>query len=180
MILTVAILAGCALFSASANASSCGSAANGASPVALPQMRVLEPMSEVQVAAQSNAGDNDDSIVGLWHILFLVPPTSALPSGVFDEGFDQFHSDGLEILNDTAEPQPANGAGTICLGVYKKTGPRSYKVKHPFWIVDELGHTSGSGVILETITLNADARGFQEVPNSRVEGHLKAERITPD
>lgn len=187
------ILLCCVSFCASANASSCGSAAKGASGVAALQSRGLVPISEVQEAAQSNSEDNDDSIVGLWHVFFLVPPSPEIPSGVFDEGFDQFHSDGLEILNDSAEPQPANGAGTVCLGVYKKIGRRSYKLKHPFWSVDELGHTSGSGVILETIKLSADARSFQgsftfisydlkgvEIPNSRVEGHLKAERITPD
>ena len=56
--------------------------------------------------------DNDASIVGFWHVLFI------RGGQVFDEGFDQWHSDGLEILNDT--PQPANGTGTICLGVDKK------------------------------------------------------------
>ena len=129
--------------------------------------------------------DSDASIVGFWHVLFI--------SGgqVFDEGFDQWHSDGLEILNDTAPPQPANGTGTICLGVYKKTGPRTYKSKHPFWSFDATGTLIGTGVILETIFVDQSGNhytgSFEWITydlkgnvTSDTKGDLKAERITVD
>jgi hypothetical protein len=129
--------------------------------------------------------DNDASIVGFWHVLFI--------SGgqVFDEGFDQWHSDGLEILNDTAAPQPANGTGTICLGVYKKTGPRAYKSKHPFWSFDATGTLVGTGVILETLFVDQNGNhytgSFEWITydlkgnvTSDTKGDLKAERITVD
>jgi hypothetical protein len=129
--------------------------------------------------------DNDVSIVGFWHVLFI--------SGgqVFDEGYDQWHSDWTEILNDTAPPQPANGTGTICLGVYKKTGPRTYKSKHPFWSFDATGTLVGTGVILETLFVDRSGNhytgSFEWITydlkgsvTSDTKGDLKAERITVD
>jgi hypothetical protein len=77
---------------------------------------------------------------------------------LFDEGFDQYHSEGTEIMNDT--PPPASG--NVCLGVWAKTGPRSYKLKHPFWIFDPVTNTTliGRGVILERLTLDRGGRSF--------------------
>jgi hypothetical protein len=60
-------------------------------------------------SSQDGKDDENVSIVGLWTVTFNSN------GQVFDQGYDQWHSDGTEILNDTAPPQPANGAGTICL-----------------------------------------------------------------
>jgi hypothetical protein len=129
---------------------------------------------------------DDASIVGLWHILLLNPDGTA-----FDEGYDAWHSDGTEILNDNGQPQPANGAGTVCLGIYKKTGPGTYKLKHPSWSIDANGVLAGVIVILEEVTLDADGNAFSGTyewksydlkGNLTFEqtGDLKADRITPD
>jgi len=145
----------------------------------------FQTQTPAQETFPSTKQDDDASIVGFWHVLFV--------SGgqVFDEGYDQWHNDWTEILNDTAPPQPANGTGTICLGVYKKTGPRTYKSKHPFWSFDATGTLVGTGVILET--LNVDRSGdhytgsFEWITydlkgnvTSDIKGDLKAERITVD
>jgi len=137
-----------------------------------------------EVSPTTQEGD-DASIVGFWHVLFI--------SGgqTFDEGFDQWHSDWTEILNDTAPPQPANGTGTICLGVYKKTAPRTYKSKHPFWSFDATGTLIGTGVILETLFVDLSGNhytgSFEWITydlkgnvTSDTKGELKAERITVD
>ncbi|MBV9726607.1 MAG: hypothetical protein JO299_15715 [Gammaproteobacteria bacterium] len=129
-------------------------------------------------------GDDDGSLVGLWHTYFL--------SGgqVFDEGFDQFTSDGLEILNDTAPPQPANGSGTICLGVFKKTGHGTFKLRHPFWSFDAKGVLVGTGLILEHIVLDKDADSYSGsfsfltydltgALTFETTGELRAQRIVP-
>ena len=125
VILAVAVLACCALLPASA-AASCGRPANAGAAAISPASPLLQRLGPVQQAAASTGASGPASIVGLWHVIFV--------SGgqLFDEGFDAWHSDGTEILNDTAPPQPANGAGTVCLGVFKKTGPGTYKLKHPF------------------------------------------------
>jgi hypothetical protein len=139
----------------------------------------------LHAAAPTDSQSDDASIVGLWHVLFV---SGGQP---FDEGYDVWHSDGTEILNDTAPPQPANGAGTICLGVYKKTGLRSYKLRHPFWIFDATATLVGTGVFLENVTLNLTgnsyAGSFEFITydlNGNLTfdatGELKAERITVD
>ena len=184
VILAVAVLACCALLPASA-AASCGRPANAGAAAISPASSLLQRLGPVQQAAASTGASGPASIVGLWHVIFV--------SGgqLFDEGFDAWHSDGTEILNDTAPPQPANGAGTVCLGVFKKTGPGTYKLKHPFWSFDANANLAGSGFITEIVTLDAGGNSyhgsftFDLFDLSRnliaeVTGDLSAERITPD
>jgi hypothetical protein len=145
----------------------------------------FETQTPAQETFPSTKQDDDVSIVGFWHVLFV--------SGgqVFDEGYDQWHSDWTEILNDTAPPQPANGTGTICLGVYKKTGPRTYTSKHPFWSFDTTGTLVGTGVILENLIVDHSGHhytgSFEWITydlnghvTSDTKGELKAKRITVD
>jgi hypothetical protein len=186
MILTLTIIA-CSVMLSAPTYASCKNTPTPKLPVGFAEPHTLQAQAFVQQAFPSIEEDEDDdaSIVGLWHVLFV--------SGgqVFDEGYDQWHSDGTEILNDTAPPQPANGAGTICLGVYKKTGPRTYKLKHPFWSFDATGTLVGTGVILETVTVEREGNhytgSFEFITydlkaniTSDTTGELKAERITVD
>src|SRR5262249_25651190 len=155
----VTVLVSSVLFCVSANAS-CGQISPNSA--LSPQARSFTPMAAIRAMSrstnendQSNAVDADDSIVGFWDVRFLLPTGE-----LFDEGFDQFHSDGLEILNDNGGgPQPANSSGTVCLGVFKKSGRGMYRVRHPFWAIDDRGDLSGTGVLLETIILD-DHRTF--------------------
>jgi len=105
----VTVLVSSVLFCVSANASCRQISPNLA--LASPQARSFTPMAATQAMSRSrgeddqwNAVDADDSIVGFWDVRFLLPTGELI-----DEGFDQFHSDGLEILNDNGAPQPANG-----------------------------------------------------------------------
>lgn len=182
----IALLACLGLFGTSANAA-CKPGSSAAGGLRAAQFLHAPALTQQLKSFGDEDGNDDDaneSIVGLWRVSFI--------SDLFpDEGFDQFHSDGTEILNDTAPPQPANGAGTICLGVFKKIGPRTYKLKHPFWIFDASGKFAGSGVFLEEIVVHKggktyggsftvityDANGSQ---NFEATGELKAERITAD
>lgn len=183
VILAVTILACCAVLSAPARAS-CKYSPTPNLPVGQSKPHAFQTQSFAQEALPGTE-DDDPSIVGFWHVLFV--------SGgqVFDEGYDQWHSDWTEILNDTAPPQPANGTGTICLGVYKKTGPRTYKSKHPFWSFDATGTLIGTGVILETLIVDRSGSrytgSFEWITydlkgnvTSDTKGELKAERITVD
>src|ERR1041385_339196 len=61
------------------------------------------------------------SIIGFWHTVFLVDPEggySTAGPNVFDEGFDSWHSDGTETLNDISPPP----TGNVCMGVWNQTG----------------------------------------------------------
>ena len=113
-----------------------------------PESTFLHGEANITRLSYEEAAEEEPSIVGLWHVFFV---SGGQP---FDEGFDEWHSDGTEVLNDTAPPQPANGAGTVCLGVYKKIAPATYKLRHPFWSFDANGNLAGSGVILETVTVD--------------------------
>ncbi len=148
-------------------------------------MPAFQGIGNLSRADTSNRGSGSASIVGLWHVLFT---SDGQP---FDEGYDLRLSDGVEILNDTAPPQPANGAGTVCLGVFKKIGPRTYKLKHPFWGFDENSKLSGRGVINEIVALDPGGNRYHgaftfevyDLDNNLVfeaKGTLKAERITAD
>jgi len=178
--LTIAIVAAWAVAPVPADAS----CKTGGIPSARAELMVHASVL-VHEPAQTASESDDPSIVGLWHVLFV---SGGQP---FDEGYDVWHSDGTEILNDTAPPQPANGAGTICLGVYKKTGPRTYQLKHPFWMFDATATLVGTGVILEQVTVDLSGNSYSgafEFSTYDLKGNLtfaasgdlKAERITVD
>ena len=103
-------------------------------------------------------------------------------------GFDQFHADGTEILNDTAPPV----TGNVCLGVYKLPATTSIKLKHPSWIFDPTNtFVIGKATILEQITVDRsnsfftgtftiqirDLNGNPIAPD--FSGQLRGDRITP-
>ena len=141
---------------------------------AKPNLGDLDPRLKVD--------DAEESIVGLWDVKFIAD------NQVVDEGFDQYHSDGNEILNDTAPPS----TGNVCLGVYAKTGPRSLKLKHPSWIFDPTNTTVvGRATILENVSIDKGGRTFTGTfivqltdmdgnPLGEFSGQLKGSRITSD
>ena len=128
-----------------------------------------------------STSDDSDSIVGLWHTIFTVD------GQIYDEGFDQWHADGTEILNDNGVPPVM---GNVCLGVWKKIGPRTYKLKHPVWNYDANSNLLGTIVIGEVVTVRRggqEYRGtftfdfyFKDGTTDHVAGDLNATRITVD
>jgi hypothetical protein len=74
-----------------------------------------------------NHEDSVDRIVGFWKVTYTSKGNPGVPDGtVFDNAFQQWHSDGTEIHNSQA---PA-AAGNICLGIWKKTGKSHYTLNH--------------------------------------------------
>jgi hypothetical protein len=122
-------------------------------------------------------------IVGLWNIKF----TSG--NQVVDEGFDAWHGDGTETLNDTPPPV----TGNVCLGAWTQTGRNTFKLKHPSWVYDEATNTQviGQAIIRETVSVSRDGNSFSgsftvdvidTFGNSlaHFEGQVRATRIKPD
>jgi hypothetical protein len=69
------------------------------------------------------------------------------------DGFDVWLSDGIEILNDSGAP----AQGAVCMGIWTKTGPFTYTLKHPSWIFDDTGvNLIGLFIISETDTISVD------------------------
>ena len=182
--LTIAMVASCVMLPVTAAA--CSRQLGQTGGISLPGLQWMKGMNaEGDARTMSSAPVGNQSIVGLWHVLLV---SGGQP---FDEGFDAWHSDGTEILVDNAPPQPANGAGAVCIGVFKKTGPNTFKLKHVFWTIDANGNLSGSGVIMEVVTLDAGANTYHGTFSEDVfdlsgnlifeaTGDLNAERITPD
>ncbi len=158
---------------------------NGAAVTASPMMKRITATKKAVAAERADGVVALDikGITGLWDLQFI--------SGdqVVDEGFDQYHSDGTEILNDT--PPPA--AGNVCLGVWAKTGGNTLKLKHPSWIYDPTNtFVIGTATILEQITLDDDGNSFtgtfavqlRDLSGNSLgpdlTGQLQATRITAD
>ena len=180
VILAVAVLACCALLPASAMAS-CGRPVNTRAAAISPASPLLQKLGLVQQAAASTGASGPASIVGLWHVTYQTD------GQFFDEGFDQWHSDGTEVLNDT--PPPA--LGNVCLGVFKKTGSNTYKLNHVAWNFDANGNLIGSISWRQIVTLDAGGNSYHGSfvfdifdlsgnLTSEVTGDETAERIKPD
>jgi hypothetical protein len=134
---------------------------------------------------QSSKGLGNSSIVGLWHTTFISG------GAVWDEAFEQWHSDGTETALDNAVPP---FLGNVCLGVYEQAGPRTYKLRHVAWNWDETGtKLAGSFLLLMTVTTDPHGDSFtgsfvsdsfdtfgNKIDALHAEGSVSGERITVD
>ena len=131
----VACIAVCGILAGNARAQ-CGSAARKAAPLT-PGLQISPNFAISSPGALSQTGSTpaqtDDSseipITGLWKVVLVSGGTTV------DVGFEHWHSDGTEMLNDT--PPPASG--NVCLGTWEKTGPRTYSLVHPAFNFDSTG-----------------------------------------
>ena len=122
------------------------------------------------------------SIVGFWKVTF----TSG--GQVVDLGYTQWHSDGTEILSDTAAG-PAHG--NLCMGAWTKSGSRTYKLNHHGLSFDLNGNYTGTVVIKETVTVARGGNAYSGIftvdfldvsgnPFMPIEGEVSGTRITAD
>lgn len=112
----------------------------------------LEPMFSNPPARPADSPlVGEGSIAGYWYVRFVVD------GQLVDDGFDIWHSDGTEALNDTSAPS----TGNVCLGIWARTAPFTYVLKHPSWIFDDAGvNVAAIAIISERITLATDGRTF--------------------
>jgi hypothetical protein len=164
----------------------CGAFATEAAAKCAPEGRTAKAVPRVawpdHPATAPKASHDDASIVGLWKVDFI--------SGgmIVNQGWEQWHSDGTEIMNDQNPP----ALGNVCLGVWEKTGRRTYKLVHPFWIFDPTGRTAVNvGIERVRVTLSPDGNRFTGtftwdtyefdgtlVPGDHVEGTIEGTRIS--
>ncbi len=190
-----------ACFSSAARAG-CGSfdavpAPNGvAPPQAAPQAPGVNGFKGVQfVQAAANATflrtdwrwDDPASIVGMWHIQFVVD--NGTPEGlVVDDGFATWHDDGTEIMNSGRAPMTSS----FCMGVWKRVGAATFSLNHFALSWDDSGKNFvGPTNIRETVTVDRRGNNYtgtfvitQYLPDGKTavggaEGKVKATRINP-
>jgi len=150
------------------------------------------------------AVDFDDfgpSIVGMWHVTFTaltqngetIPVTGGV---VIDNSVVVWHPDGTEIMNSSRSAQDGN----FCLGVWKRTGERSYLLNHIPWAGNVFDPTAPPSTVgppqagvqlIEKIELKPDGDAYSGTftlhaydTTGKVyvwfSGVLSAKRITPD
>ena len=89
------------------------------------------------------------SVVGLWKVTFTVG------GEVTDVGFDAWHSDGTEVLNDVS-PISHN----VCLGTWVQVGIRTFKLKHMILRFDGSSNFIGTAILRETVVVNRAGSAF--------------------
>jgi len=143
--------------------------------------QLASPSSAQNQSAATNDNAVYTSIVGFWHIRFLVGGQQ------IQEVFQIWNAGGTEVHNPNVDPRQGN----ICLGAWKEAAPQTFKLTHRVWFYDTNGNFQGTGHLSETLTLgnrgNSHSGSFTlgiydpfgnlvaEIP-----GTVLGERISPD
>jgi len=99
------------------------------------------PMQQDSESSRNDAVNS--SIVGLWHVQFMVGGQT------IQEAYQLWNVGGTEVHNPNVDPR----SGTVCLGAWKHTGRRTYKLAHRVWSYDINGNFMGTIHLSETLTL---------------------------
>jgi hypothetical protein len=143
-------------------------------------------LRNVQEQAVSDKSGVNTSIVGLWHIQFIID-TPEGPS-VFQEAFQIWNTGGTEVHNPKVDPR----GGSVCLGSWIQQAPLTFKLAHRVWIYDPAGNFQVLVHLSETVTLSD--RGNQQTGTFSLQpvdadgnplgdpltGTVVGERITPN
>ena len=120
------------------------------------EIESLRPYQFVQATSHSASfrlvsDDDRPSIVGMWSVKLTVG------GNLIDFGYSVWHSDGTEFLNSGGR---APATQNFCLGVWKQTGPFTYKLNHLALSYDLSGNLNAHVNIRENITLGHDGNTF--------------------
>jgi hypothetical protein len=182
----VAALSVLLVASSAAALAQCGESLNAmatAAALGRSQSEASQPMAQLLAENQSAASDNavNTSIVGLWHINFLVGGHQ------IQEAFQIWNTGGTEVHNPNVDPR----TGNVCLGAWKEAAPHTFKLTHRVWLYDTMGNFQGTGRLTETLVLgdrgNTHSGSFtlafyDSAGNLVLEvaGTVVGERISPD
>ncbi len=119
-----------------------------ASQPAAPTAEVIPAVATARVIPGDKGAPG--SIVGLWQVTFTTGGQTV------DQAFETFHSDGTELMIDTAPPASDN----VCSGIWAQTDALSVKLKHPSWTFDSNGNLNGTATIRLSVTLGPSANRF--------------------
>jgi hypothetical protein len=144
------------------------------------QSQASPSSGQSRLFAASDAAVNT-SIVGLWHIRFLVGDQQ------IQEAFQIWNAGGTEVHNPNVDPRQGN----ICLGAWKEEAPRTFKLAHRVWFYDTSGNFQGTGALSETLVLGDKGNThsgtftldiYDPAGNlvGEVPGTVIGERISPD
>ena len=148
--------------------------------------------TKTQFSAQIPGGGGDEhersdgSIAGLWNAQFLIGSGPEL----FDQAFQQFHRDGSELMLSRGLPP---SLGNVCIGIWKQTGPRTYRLKHMAWNWTSDGTFAGTFIMEATLRLARSGHSYTGtwsadsfdtsgalIPEQHFEGTARAIRVRMD
>jgi hypothetical protein len=144
---TLAVLIGVA-FTASAAHAQCGvmtprtAIAWDQLPDNSPELRAV---TRLQPAETRRGGE--PGLTGMWKVTF------SSGGAVVDQAFEVFHSDGTELMVDTAPP----ATGNVCTGVWARIDGVNFKLNHPSWTFDDKGNVTGTAIIKVNILLDSNS-----------------------
>jgi hypothetical protein len=158
---------------------------SGALGIALPAAYSFE---------KTEGGGTSGTIVGMWHAILRLGDAEG---PVYDEVLEHFHADGTELIISNGLP-PA--LGNVCIGVWKRIGTRTYKLKHMTWNWSSdvggfgvPGTFAGHFVLEMTLRLDGQGNAFtgrwtarnfgtdgEHLPLLDAEGVVKGVRISVD
>jgi hypothetical protein len=177
----VSIVCFCTLFAGEARATC----------VTTEKERFLAPVARLTAPSAQGAADDGDaataSLVGLWNSEFLFGEGP----GLFDQSFQQFHSDGTEMMLSRGLPPTL---GNVCVGVWTRTALGSFKLRHMAWNWDADGNFIS--IFVMDVRINLDRRGNrftgtwssdnlnpttgEPIAGEHFEGVVRGARITAD
>jgi hypothetical protein len=92
------------------------------------QPQIASPRLVLAAFDDEAGAPHGPSIVGTWKEHWISEGSTGIPDGTeVDAGYASWHSDGTEI-NVSGMRAPLTG--DVCLGVWIKTGPRTYQLNH--------------------------------------------------
>lgn len=142
--LNFAKFVGCMVLVVGLSGSALASCGDSLSAMAAQAASVRSQSHPMQFDSESS-GDNDgSSIVGLWHIRFVVGDQT------IQEAYQLWNVGGTEVHNPNVDPR----TGNVCLGVWKRKASRGpYKLAHRVWNYDAAGNFMGTISLSETLTV---------------------------
>jgi hypothetical protein len=178
----LAVTAVCLTFAGEAKAACVSKNVSPGPSVAVPKIRFDAKLSGAVAVGSSD--ESHSSIVGFWNVTLL------LGSGpdVFDQGFQQWHTGGTELMVDNAV---SPSFGNVCVGVWKQVGARTYKLKHMTFNWDADGKVAGTFLLEMSVKLDRRGNTYEGtyvtdsfdlagnvMPELHAEGIVRGTRIT--
>lgn len=151
-------------------------------------------------AAMQDGTSSSGPVVGMWRTVFTASPGTP-DEFTFDEGFQQFHSDGTELMVSRGVPPDL---GNVCIGVWERTAGGVIKLRHVTWNwsgqsafggdpFSDAFSNANTGYFELIVTMRVDSQGTRfsgtwqavsygtdelPVPGSEFSGSVEGERLT--
>ena len=121
---------------------SCGDSLSAMAAAAVATVGQSRPTQ--QESAPSAAGTGSPSIVGLWHVQFMIG------GATIQEAYQLWNAGGTEIHNPNVDPR----GGNVCLGVWKyEAATGTNNLVHRVWNYDTNGNFLGTIHLSEKVTV---------------------------